>query len=758
MKKILLFATLFLALIIPAKAAEATFVMADIYGTQTINLDENLKWGDFDITVKKESGSNAPAFNKAGDVRLYAQNTITIKSSNFEITKIDFVLSKQGKDKLPAITANVGTIATQATGDTDVIWSGDTDAVTLTVGDKAIYTSSPTSAGQLCFSKVIITTSDGAIAVVAPEFSVESGTVKKGTEVVLTCATEGASIYYTTDESNPTDASTPYTEPIVINEDMTVKAIAYKGEDKSSVSTAKYTVEKTINTIAALKVLTNGTTFTYEGDLTVIGEYESGNHSYVYVTDGPDITLVYGQGKHFGYNSGDVLKAGWDGKVSYYAGLFELVPTTNPVVDGTAAVPTPVVINADNVAATYVPANINNYYEIKDLVIESETPSTNSNFNAKVGDQTIVVRNTFLLEAQQPGIYDVVGFIAAYDGGKTVATTNVEKLQFFPISYTKIVSNVEAPEFSISSSTVPAGTQVRITCKTEGASILYTTDGTDPNLASTLYNGPITINEDMTLKAIAVKGVDQSIVAVANYTVEKIYSTIADIIGLSNGTKVDYSGDLTVVYKSGQNIYVYDGEDYTLLYGNVACEAGDVLKGGWTAQVSIYGGMFEIKPSTTPTVDGTAAIPSPTEITVDNIATLYVPANVNGYYVMKNVTFDAATPSDKSNQTVTVGETSVVFRNNFIIGSVEAGTYDVVGFIGIYDYSAGTTAISTDPSKLQFFPIEYKTPSTDGINGIEVDENAPVQYYNLSGMPISNPAAGQVVIRVQSGKASKIHM
>lgn len=50
--------------------------------------------------------------------------------------------------------------------------------------------------------------------------------IKKGTMVTLTSDTKDATIYYTTDGSNPTKESTVYKEPIVINEDMKLKTYA----------------------------------------------------------------------------------------------------------------------------------------------------------------------------------------------------------------------------------------------------------------------------------------------------------------------------------------------------------------------------------------------------------------------------------------------------------------------------------------------------------------------------------------------------
>jgi len=76
----------------------------------------------------------------------------------------------------------------------------------------------------------------------APQFSVPAGGVTAGTSVTLS-ATEGATIYYTTNETTPTSSSTVYTSAISIDEDVTIKAIAIKDGKSSSVGSATYTIE-----------------------------------------------------------------------------------------------------------------------------------------------------------------------------------------------------------------------------------------------------------------------------------------------------------------------------------------------------------------------------------------------------------------------------------------------------------------------------------------------------------------------------------
>lgn len=78
----------------------------------------------------------------------------------------------------------------------------------------------------------------------APTFSVYSRTVSYGTEVELSCVTECADIYYTTDESVPNSESTKYENPIVITSNVLIKAIAYKtGMNRSNVASRMYEIE-----------------------------------------------------------------------------------------------------------------------------------------------------------------------------------------------------------------------------------------------------------------------------------------------------------------------------------------------------------------------------------------------------------------------------------------------------------------------------------------------------------------------------------
>ena len=122
--------------------------------------------GAYTVTAEKGEGSTNPAYNTgAADLRVYAKGLITISNSKENITKIVFNLSAQGLKRLAPVTASTGTIATQASGDNTVTWTGNASSVTFTVGEKADFGSDgDTKAGQLCFASIDVAPwSDGDV-------------------------------------------------------------------------------------------------------------------------------------------------------------------------------------------------------------------------------------------------------------------------------------------------------------------------------------------------------------------------------------------------------------------------------------------------------------------------------------------------------------------------------------------------------------------------------------------------------------------
>ena len=79
--------------------------------------------------------------------------------------------------------------------------------------------------------------------VATPTASPAAGAVAAGTAVALTTATEGATIYFTTDGTTPDMTSDKYVAPINVTSAVTIKAIAVKeGMDPSTALSAAYTI------------------------------------------------------------------------------------------------------------------------------------------------------------------------------------------------------------------------------------------------------------------------------------------------------------------------------------------------------------------------------------------------------------------------------------------------------------------------------------------------------------------------------------
>jgi len=95
-------------------------------------------------------------------------------------------------------------------------------------------------------SEIVVYTygaTSGPAPTATPTFSPAGGTYSTTQTVTISDATSGASIFYTTDGSTPTTASTHYTAPITVSASQTIKAIATAaGLPNSYVGAASYTI------------------------------------------------------------------------------------------------------------------------------------------------------------------------------------------------------------------------------------------------------------------------------------------------------------------------------------------------------------------------------------------------------------------------------------------------------------------------------------------------------------------------------------
>ena len=416
----------------------------------------------FTLTFAKNNGSTEPTYNSNGDVRLYAKGTVTVASAGGNMTKIVFNLSAQGKKRLAPITASVGTIATQSSGDETVTWTGDAASVTFTVGDKADYGSDGSSkAGQLCFSSVDITYTAGGTPTVATPVINGTENFLTSAEVSISCATDGATILYNTGG----EAWEPYSAPFTVTETTTVKAKATKTSmDDSEVATKTFT-KVTALTVAEARAAIDAGTGTQ-------GVYATGIVSAIptaWSTTYNNITF------NFVDNSGD----------EDFLQAFRCVSGTG--------------VDASTVA---------------------------------VGDVVVVYGN-----------------LTKY------GTTYEFAANCQLVSLTHPTAAVEAPIFTPDGGvfTTPQSVSFAVAAPTmEGYTFYYTLDGTEPTTQSTLYTGPIEVSTTTTIKAIAVKGGEVSLVTTATYAILAHAGTEADPYSVADAhAAIDANAGLTDVYATG---------------------------------------------------------------------------------------------------------------------------------------------------------------------------------------------------------------
>ncbi len=117
--------------------------------------------GGYTLTTDMNGGATAPSvntYNCVGTLRLYADNTLTIKGA--AMSKIVFTLNTAtGSKRYTTFTPSTGSIVpAQASGDTSITWDGNTGEVKFTVGhDATLGSDGASKRGQVHISSIEIT-------------------------------------------------------------------------------------------------------------------------------------------------------------------------------------------------------------------------------------------------------------------------------------------------------------------------------------------------------------------------------------------------------------------------------------------------------------------------------------------------------------------------------------------------------------------------------------------------------------------------
>jgi len=156
------------------------------------------------------------------------------------------------------------------------------------------------SNGGLDIASIQFFAPTGTVTVARPTITPNGGTFTEAQTVTISVA-EGCTAYYTTDGTDPSNASTQYTAPFTVSEDCTVKAIACDADgNSSSIVSAEFTILTLTpyTTIADLCAAATGT------DTPVLVQFNSWvctgvKGSNAYFSDGKNGILLYQSGHNF---------------------------------------------------------------------------------------------------------------------------------------------------------------------------------------------------------------------------------------------------------------------------------------------------------------------------------------------------------------------------------------------------------------------------------------------------------------------------
>ena len=313
-----------------------------------------------------------------------------------------------------------------------------------------------------------------------PVISPNSGNVYDPVQVSISCATEGASIYYTTNGEDPTESDNLYTEEFTVSNTTIVKAKAFKaGFEPSNMASATYTFPIEVENIAAFKAAntaTNNTVYKITGDVTFVFY---GNDNY-YIQDETGGLVIYdNNGVISGtYTEGDVISGGVYGTYTLYYGLVELKPTHDLAAATTnTGTVSPIISTVEGIAA--------NYDQLESRLVKLEgvtftnggvfSPGSAYNMEITQNGESMQVRSVFKnidMEISAGATADVTGMVLRYVSNNSTNYQIAPRSNDDIVLSTVVMDTVATPVITVSPLTNDM-VSVEITCATEGASIYY---------------------------------------------------------------------------------------------------------------------------------------------------------------------------------------------------------------------------------------------------------------------------------------------
>lgn len=460
------------------------------------------------VTPVSKGAVNITARVTINGITLSSTENITVEKVKTDATLSSIAIDGEVLDTFSSDTTQYNIPLSPNSSKTPIITATTTDcdasvAVTQAKSLQDTATILVTSADRTITKSYIIkffTSNNVLEKVTKPIFNLDPTQVYTNNQSLsISCTTEGAIVKYTTDGTDPNETSKTYTGPITLDSTTTVRAIAIKtGLTPSSILSNTYTLN-----------VVNGT------ELIKNGDFSKGTENWLSsndvdstpsgVVNGEYKTTINNVGPYsYSYELGQ-------GDFKLHAGLkyrltFDARSTIARKIEA--------VIEQDALGYT-------RYFDMI-TPITTDMKTYTYDFTATTDEE--VAHLAFSM-----GNVDNIGTLTPHD----VYIDNV--------SFKEIPEICANPSFNVGGGTYSSEQTVIISSATEGATIRYTLDGSDPTSNSTVYTSPIKVNYNTTIKAYASKqGLIDSRVFGATY---KFAPTAEPCFNLSSGT---YSSAQTV--------------------------------------------------------------------------------------------------------------------------------------------------------------------------------------------------------------------
>lgn len=476
--------------------------------------------------------------------------------------------------------------------------------------------------------------------------------------------------------------------------------------------------------VADIKAFLDGkdTNVTYKFTNSVTVVYQNGQR--LFVQDATGSLLIFGNVGQT-YAKGDVIPAGFTGKYALFGGAAQLSSPADFAASTTTAAVQMEEIAVEELATDMVIT----YVKLAGVTI-TEGEKTKY-YVAEQDGATVTLYDQFGINPAVGENLNVIGIVSVYNGA----------LQVYPIEVTDesgvVVERVADPVFTPGAGAVLAGTKVSIATTTEGASIHYTVDGTEPTADSALYTEPIEVSEAMTIKAIAVKeGAENSEVVTAEYTIREAGAYKGDFDSFNNATANNKYGTYT-------NATGWTAENSAILSGNEEGAKDNNPK------FAFIGDQYTLAPTLNGKITAPGKLTSP--VLSDGIGTLtfdYGFAFADSQVKLNIQILDAEgkeVASDVLEKTELEKQTAYSYSHDFN----QAGDFKVI------ITNECLTGTDKNIDRVSIWHLTW-TGYTTGVENVVVEgADAPVEYFNLQGVRVAAPEAG-IFIRRQGNKVEKV--